>query len=106
MPNYGIEVSQTDESIIVGFDRTYEGEINIIDQKYKTIGSCACENCSLNSLNLGSSHIEVISNKAFRFCYKLKIVLLPNTLRVIDTNAFTNTIIESIFIPASVEVVT
>lgn len=61
-------------------------------------------NESITSVNIGEG-IRYIGSMAFFECTSLSSVEIPNSVKIIDANAFTNTLITSVVIPDSVDVV-
>ena len=79
-----------------------------IGKGVKTIGSNAFYNCgsdeSVNELTVTmGENLSKISEQAFYYCKKLTSVNLPSSVKVIETNAFSNTGLTSITIPASAD---
>ena len=79
-----------------------------IGKGVKTIGYEAFRNCgngenvSKLTVTMGES-ITQIANDAFYYCKKLTSVTLPSSLKLIEANAFSNTGLTNITIPASVD---
>ena len=87
-----------------------EGKLSsiIIGNGVKTIGNNAFYNCghddSVNELTVTmGENLSKISEQAFYYCKKLKSISLTSSVKVIETNAFSNTGLTSITIPATVD---
>lgn len=92
---------------ITAIDDTFKGDTNIksliVPSSYTTISENAFEGSSLTSIDLSNSQIETISKSAFKDCGSLTSVKLPETLKMIDSDAFTNAQITSLILPTSLE---
>lgn len=75
-------------------------QINIPDS-VTSIGGSAFSGCNLSSIDLSTINIHTIDSFAFSENYGLLSIKLPNTIKIIETYAFSNTKIESIIIPES-----
>ena len=69
----------------------------------KIIGSDACSNGAVRTVDLSSTRVETILDTAFGGCTSLSQISFPSTLRIIQYNAFYNTALTIINIPASVQ---
>lgn len=95
---------------ITAIDNTFKGDKNIkkiiVPSSYTTISDNAFEGSSLTSIDLSNSQIEKISKAAFKDCGSLTSVKLPESLKSIEYDAFTNSSITSIVLPESLETLT
>lgn len=80
-----------------------ENIVNIVLPKnIEHIGNSAFFNCK-NLTHVSMPNVINIRKGAFENCYSLKRVVLPETLECIESNAFTDTGVESIIFDGTVE---
>lgn len=78
-------------------------ETVVLGKNIASIGNMAFWGCSkLTSINL-SQGVKTIGNSTFTGCESLTEILLPNTLKTIGEYAFSETALQELTIPASVE---
>ena len=81
---------------------TEETIMNFTDSDARIIGYNACSNGIVEEIDLSETHIIQIATSAFGSCKSLKKITFPETLEIIEKNAFLGTALTNIHIPSNV----
>ena len=73
------------------------------DPEFHEIGNYVCLDGNVEKIDLKQTKITKIGVGAFMGCVSLSEVIFPDTLQIIENNAFCNTILRNIYIPQYVE---
>ena len=102
--SYLFDLSASGE--ITSFNKSFAGTITLESSydgiEVETIGTSACSECNLSSIDMSQTHITSIKMYAFLRSYNLNSVVFPSTLVSISSNTFALCKFTSIHIPASV----
>lgn len=103
------EIALPDGISVIGkyaFDSSALEKISIPDSVI-TIGDYAFNKCvKLSSVVFGANiRLKELNVYTFGYCYALETIAIPNTVTTLKSGTFSNSGLTSIFIPASVEIV-